>query len=66
MDLGIQIEEVVLTSGIGGLFPKGLRIGFVESVSRDDDGLHLVAKIKPYVHFSKLEEVLCLVSSPQK
>ncbi len=63
LDININIGETVLTSGIGGLFPKGLRIGKVESIQKDSDGLHLVAKVNPFVEFSKIEEVLCIASS---
>lgn len=66
VDSGVAVEEMVLTSGAGGLFPKGLRMGRLTSILRDPDGLHLIAHVEPFVDFSKLEEVLCLVSSPPK
>jgi rod shape-determining protein MreC len=66
LDVEIAIGEDVTTSGVGSIFPKGLQIGRIESIERDSDGLHLLALIKPSVSFSKLEEVLCLASSPQK
>ena len=66
LDAEVAVGEDVTTSGIGSIFPKGLQIGKVESIERDSDGLHLLALVKPSVPFSKLEEVLCLASSPQK
>jgi len=66
LDVDIAIGEDVTTSGVGSIFPKGLQIGKIESIERDSDGLHLLALVNPAVPFSKLEEVLCLVSSPQK
>jgi rod shape-determining protein MreC len=66
LDAEVAIGEDVITSGVGSIFQKGLQIGKIESVERDSDGLHLLALVKPSVPFSKLEEVLCLVSSPQK
>lgn len=66
LDSGVQVQETVLTSGLGGLFPKGLRIGKITALTRDPSGLHIQADVEPFVVFSKLEEVLCLVSSPQK
>lgn len=66
LDAGVAVGEDVITSGISSIFPKGLQIGKVESIERDSDGLHLVALVKPSVSFSKLEEVLCLISPPQK
>ena len=66
LDSGVQIGEDVLTSGVGELFPKGLRIGKIVAIAKSVDGLHLTAQIDPYVRFSKLEEVICLGSSRQK
>ena len=66
LESGVQVQETALTSGLGGLFPKGLRIGKIISVTRDPSGLHLNAEIEPFVQFSKLEEVVCLNSSPEK
>lgn len=63
LDGAVAVEETVLTSGIGGLFPKGLRIGKITNLSKDPSGLQLMARIQPFVFFSKLEEVLCLESS---
>ena len=66
LDVEIEVGEDVTTSGIGSIFPKGLQIGKIESIERDSDGLHLLALVKPAASFSRLEEVLCLVSSLQK
>lgn len=63
LDGGMAVEETVLTSGIGGLFPKGLRIGKIMNLGKDPSGLQLMARVQPFVSFSKLEEVLCLESS---
>jgi len=62
----IAIGEDVTTSGIGSIFQKGLQIGKIEGIERDSDGLHLLAIVQPSVSFSKLEEVLCIVSPLQK
>ena len=61
----VAVEETVMTSG-SGLYPKGLRIGKITGMSKDSTGLHLEATVQSFVQFSKLEEVLCLASSPEK
>jgi len=66
LDAEVAIGEDVITSGVGSIFQKGLQIGKIESIERDSDGLHLLALVKPSVSFSKIEEVLCIVSSQQK
>ncbi len=60
IDAEVSVGEPVMSSGMGGIFAKGIEMGRIESISKDNDGLHLVAKIKPFVEFSKIEEVLCL------
>ena len=60
LESGVAVGETVSTSGLNGLFPKGIRIGKISSISKDDTGLHLQAKVHSFVRFSKLEEVLCL------
>lgn len=66
LESGVSVGETVLTSGTSELFPKGLRIGKIVSMSKDATSLHLQAEIESYVQFSKLEEVLCLISSRSK
>ncbi len=60
LDSGVAVGEDVITSGVGGLYPKGIAVGRIESIQRDPDGLHLTVKLTPFVHFTKMEEVLCL------
>ncbi len=55
-----KVGDAVITSGFGGVYPKGLPIGTISLIGTEKNGLHLFAKIKPFVDFSKLEEVLCL------
>lgn len=66
LESNVAVGEVVSTSGLNGLYPKGIRIGKIVSIAKDSTGLHLQAKISSFVRFSKLEEVLCLGSSQGK
>ncbi|HTL47436.1 MAG TPA: rod shape-determining protein MreC [Verrucomicrobiae bacterium] len=63
LDSQAAVEETVLTSGATGLFPKGLRIGKITAIEKSKDGLHLSATVQPFAAFTKIEEVLCIVSS---
>ena len=56
----ISVGDVIVSSGMGGIFPKGIPIGLVMSIEKESNGLFLLAHIKPFVVFNKLEEVLCL------
>lgn len=57
----VGIGDRVVTSGMGGVFPKGLVIGLVNSVERHEFGLFQAIKVTPVVDFSHLEEVLVLL-----
>ena len=61
----VKVGDRLISSGLGGVYPKGIPIGVVEMVGTEKDGLELFAVAKPYVNFSKLEEVLCVTSSPE-
>lgn len=65
-DRPVQEGQVVVTSGTGSLFVKGVPIGQVTRVRRDSTGLFLEAEVKPFVDFHRLEEVLVVtgVRSP--
>lgn len=61
----INVGDRVVTSGMGGVFPKGLVVGNVKSVDRQEFGLFQTIEVTPAVDFSHLEEVLVLLRSPQ-
>jgi len=50
----------VITSGLGGVYPKGFMVGVVARVQKDPTGLYAYAIIIPSAELNKLEEVLCL------
>lgn len=54
----IEVGEKVVSSGLGGIFPKGILIGEVTEITTDDFGLTKMAYVKPAADFSLLEEVI--------
>jgi rod shape-determining protein MreC len=58
----VKEGDVIVSSGMGGVFPKSLLIGQVSHVDRQDASLFLKINVAPFVDFSKLEEILILVS----
>ncbi len=66
LDFALRLEDIavgdlIVTSGTGGIFPKGLTIGHVDEVSPVEYGLFQPVSVKPTVDFSRLEEVLVLL-----
>ena len=57
----IVVGDVVVTSGIDGIYPKGFVIGQVESIERAG-GAYKRITIKPAVDFRSLEEVLVVLT----
>ncbi len=62
----VKIGEQVLTSGLGGVFPKGLIVGTVLNVDRNVSGLFLKVEVMPAVRFSRLEEVFVVTPEKEK
>ena len=56
----IKIGDTIITSGLGGNFPKRLVIGQVTEVRKRDSGLFQEATIQPTVDFARLEFVLIM------
>jgi rod shape-determining protein MreC len=56
----ISLGDSVITSGLDGVFPKGLPIGRVSEIVRLSAGIFQEIAITPYVDFETLEEVLVL------
>ncbi len=57
----LVVGEPVITSGMGGVFPKGLLIGHIKTIDRMEFGLFQTIEVTPSVDFSRLEEVLVLL-----
>ncbi|ERI90101.1 rod shape-determining protein MreC [Clostridiales bacterium oral taxon 876 str. F0540] len=60
-DSTIKKGDVILTSGYGNLYPKGIRIGQVVDVEEDKGKIMKNAVVEPYVDFNKLEQVLVII-----
>ena len=62
-DADIIKSDKLITSGFGGIYPKGLLIGEVVDIVNEEGGLLKYAYLKPAVDFGRLEEVLVIVRS---
>jgi len=57
----VGVGDIVISSGLDGVFPKGLRVGQVSEVVRRNAGLFQDVAITSFVDFEKLEEVLVVL-----
>jgi rod shape-determining protein MreC len=57
----VNVGNIVISSGLSGLFPKGLLLGSVKSVDKTDSGLFQKVDVAPFVDFARLEEVIVIV-----
>lgn len=58
----IQPGDILISSGLGGVFPKGIAAGTVSRVNRKTYGITQEVEVRPSVDFSKLEEVLVVLN----
>lgn len=58
---GVQVGDVVMTSGYGGVYPKGIRIGEVIELVEEAPLLVRRAILRPSVPFDRLERVYALL-----
>ena len=61
----VQIGDQVISSGVGGIFAKGMPIGEVTMVKKGEYGIFQTITIRPHASTAHLEEVLVVLRQPQ-
>lgn len=61
LDSDTRPGDKVITAGFGSIFPKGILIGEIEKVGREEGRLYKYAIVRPSQDLSRLEEVLCII-----
>lgn len=69
----VKVGDQIISSGLGGIFPPGIKIGVVTSVESEETfskedysfGIFKIIQIDPSVDFSSLEELFVLVVEPE-
>ena len=59
-DAAPQVGDLVVTSGLGGYYPSGLPIGYVEEVKTDDSGLAQYAILHPAADLGALKQLFII------
>jgi rod shape-determining protein MreC len=58
----VELDDVVITSGLDELYPKGILIGRVVEVTEEEHGLYKSARLELAADLMRLEEVFVVVS----
>lgn len=66
MDSDVSVGDLIETSGLGGIYPKGIIIGEVTQTRKSSNNYSKYAIIKPVVDFKHLEQVTILKMKNQK
>ncbi len=61
---GVQVGDTLVTSGLGGIFPKGIPVGTVKDVRKSDLDVMRQMDVVPFQEFSTLEEVFVMEKEP--
>ena len=59
----VLVGDTLITSGYGGVFPKGLLVGHVTGLTNDSEGFVKNASVETTVDFRKLEDVFVIIRS---
>ncbi|MBI5642471.1 MAG: rod shape-determining protein MreC [Deltaproteobacteria bacterium] len=59
----VQLGDIVITSGLSGVFPKGIMVGEVVKIEKGKDNFFKFIEVKPRVDIRKLEEVLIITET---
>ncbi len=62
-DANIIQGDAIQTSGIGGIYPKGIHVGTVEKVTNTQNIIDRYATVKTAVDFDKLDTVLVIINN---
>ncbi len=57
----VEVGDKLITAGVGGIYPKGVKVGMITDISKENFGMTLSIEVVPSVDFDKLEEVLVLM-----
>lgn len=57
----VEVGDKLITAGVGGIYPKGIKVGMITDIAKENFGMTLNIEVEPSVDFDKLEEVLVLI-----
>lgn len=62
-DADVKVDDVIVTSGFGGVYPKGIVVGHIREIKNDEGGLLKYGVLETTVDFQRLEDLAVIVVS---
>ena len=59
----VVVGDVIVTSGFGGIYPKGIVVGKIKDIQNEESGLLKFGVVETNVDFQKLEDVAIIIQS---
>ena len=59
-DTAVAEGGIVCTSGVGGVFPRGLIIGTVTTVQKEEGDISYYAEVKPEIEISEVQDAFVI------
>lgn len=61
-DQPVEEKRIIISSGFGQIYPKGIPIGIVQSIGEVDVDIYKQIEVRPFVAFDTLEEVMVITT----
>ena len=61
----IAYGDLVVTSGLGGLYPRGINVGRIRLITARPYETSLELQVEPIIDFDRLEYLFCIGSEPE-
>ena len=61
-DTQAKAGDIVVTSGLGGIYPQNLKVGVIESVNHEEYDVSLYALVRPFVDVTEVRDVMVITS----
>lgn len=62
----LELGYEIITAGLGEIYPKGIKVGKITKIDKENFGITQRVEITPSVNFHKLEEVVVLIEEDTK
>ena len=61
-DTQAKAGDIVVTSGLGSIYPQNLKIGVIESIVHEEYDVSLYALVRPFVDVTEVRDVMVITS----